>query len=57
MLFEIQAISKLRSVTQLFFFALEQYLEQRKDIERQARIIEYKQKKIDALNERLNAGI
>ncbi|MBY0485921.1 MAG: hypothetical protein K2P85_01820 [Flavobacteriaceae bacterium] len=39
----------LKTVPNILFFALDGYLDQKKEIERLKRIIEYKQKKIDNL--------
>ncbi|EKT3957676.1 hypothetical protein NTJ28_001663 [Flavobacterium psychrophilum] len=40
----------LKTVPEILFFTLENYIEQRKEIERLKRIIQYKQNKIDKLN-------
>lgn len=41
--------SKMKTVTEILLFALDQYLEQKKEIERLNRIIQYKQNKINNL--------
>lgn len=40
---------KIKSVPKILFFALENYIEQTKEIERLKRIIQYKQNKIERL--------
>ncbi|MBB1194843.1 hypothetical protein DNC80_14325 [Flavobacterium sp. SOK18b] len=40
---------KLKTVPKILFYTLEQFLDQKKEIERLNRIIKYKQKKIEAL--------
>ena len=42
---------KLKKVSSLLFFALSEYFEQEKEIERLKRIIQYKQDKIEKLTE------
>ena len=46
---QVQQQTKLKTVPDNLFFALDGYLDQKKEIERLKRIIEYKQKKIDNL--------
>lgn len=46
----VQEQTKLKTVPDILFFALDKYLELKADNERLTRIIEYKQKKIDNLN-------
>lgn len=48
---------KLKTVPDLLFFALENYLDQLPDIERLQRLIVYKQNKIDNLTQSKNASI
>lgn len=43
----------LKTVPEILFFTLENYIEQRKEIERLKRIIQYKQNKIDNLNNQI----
>lgn len=45
----VQAEHKIKTVPEILFFSLDQYLEQTKEIERLKRIIQYKQNKIDKL--------
>lgn len=50
---QVQAEQNIKTVPEILFFSLDQYLEQKKDIERLNRIIQYKQNKIERLeNER-----
>lgn len=50
----VQAEQKIKTVPEILFFSLDQYLEQIKEIERLKRIIQYKQNKIERLeNERI----
>jgi|GEM_PF-2704781 len=48
---------KLKTVPDILFFALENYIEQEKEIARLKRIIEYKQKKIVNLTTEKDASI
>lgn len=50
---QVQQEQKIKTVPEILFFTLDKYLDQQKDIERLNRIIEYKQKKIDQLNQPL----
>ncbi len=43
-----------KTVPEILFFSLENYIDQRKEIERLNRIIQYKQKKIDNLNNQIS---
>ncbi|WP_376777441.1 hypothetical protein [Flavobacterium covae] len=47
---EVQEAQGFKTVPEILFFALEQHLEQKKEIERLKRIIEYKQRKIEKLS-------
>lgn len=47
----LQEQTKLKTVPDLLFYALDNYDDKQKEVERLKRIIEYKQKKIDALNQ------
>ncbi|MFK7099489.1 hypothetical protein V3471_00640 [Flavobacterium oreochromis] len=47
---EVASTKGFKTVPEILFYALEQHLEQNKEIERLKRIIEYKQKKIEKLN-------
>lgn len=46
---KIQADKGFKTVPEILFFALENYLDQKAEIERLKRIIDYKQKKIERL--------
>jgi hypothetical protein len=48
---QVQAEQKIKTVPEILFFTLDNYLEQKKEIGRLNRIIEYKQKKIDKLTQ------
>ncbi|WP_091083582.1 hypothetical protein [Flavobacterium gillisiae] len=45
----VAAQEKIKTVPEIFFFALDNYLEQQKEIDRLKRIIQYKQNKIERL--------
>ncbi|MEN2415522.1 hypothetical protein [Flavobacterium mesophilum] len=47
---KVQQEEKIKTVPEILFFALDSHLEQKKEIERLNRIIEYKQRKIERLN-------
>ena len=47
---KIQDDEKIKTVPEILFFALNNYHEQKNEIERLKRIIEYKQRKIETLN-------
>lgn len=53
---QVSKEQKIKTTTEVLFFALENYLEQKKDIERLNRIIQYKQNKIDNLKAQLEDG-
>lgn len=53
----VQQLHKLKTVPDILFFSLDQFLEQTKEIERLKRLLEYKQNKIETLKERLDANI
>ena len=53
----VQSKNKLKTVPDILFFCLDNYLDQLKEIARLNRIIEYKQKKIDNLIETPYASI
>lgn len=46
---KVQDEEKIKTVPEILFFALENYIEQKKEIARLNRIIKYKQDKIDKL--------
>ena len=46
---EVAQEQNLKTATDILFFALENYIEQKKDIERLNRIIQLKQKKVEKL--------
>lgn len=50
----IQDTEKIKTVPEILFFSLEKYLEQKKEIERLNRIIEYKQRKIETISNQLD---
>lgn len=50
----VQLEQNIKTVPEILFFALEKYIDQTKEIARLNRIIEYKQKKIDNLNSKLD---
>lgn len=54
MLETLQLETKIKTVPELLFYALDTYFEQKKDIERLNRIIEIKQKKIEKLKDGSN---
>lgn len=45
----VQEQQKIKTVPEILFFALDNYLEQQKEIDRLKRIIQYKQNKIERL--------
>lgn len=47
----VSAEQKIKTVSKILFFTLEKYFEQKSEIERLNRIIAYKQKKIEKLEE------
>lgn len=47
----VAASQKIKTVPEILFFTLDNYLDQQKEIERLKRIIQYKQNKIDKLTE------
>ena len=51
MLETLQSETKIKTVPELLFYALDIYFEQKKDIERLKRIIDIKQKKIEKLKD------
>ncbi|MGR3790688.1 hypothetical protein ACUXZJ_07230 [Flavobacterium sp. TN-1] len=46
---EVQTKKGFKTVPEILFYALDQHIEQTKEIERLKRIIDYKQKKIEQL--------
>lgn len=46
---KVQTQEGFKTVPEILFFALDNYLDQKAEIERLKRIIEYKQKKIESL--------
>ncbi len=50
---QVQQEQKIKTVPEILFFTLDNYLDQKKEIERLNRIIEYKQKKIERLTSTL----
>lgn len=46
---QIQIEQKIKTVPEILFFTLDNYIEQKKEIERLNRIIQYKQNKIERL--------
>ena len=51
---KVQQEQKIKTVPEILFFTLDSYTEQKKEIERLNRIIQYKQKKIEQLNPKKN---
>jgi len=47
---KIQDEQKIKTVPEILFFVLDKYQDQKQEIERLKRIIEYKQRKIETLN-------
>ena len=54
---QVAKAQKLKTVPDILFFALDNYIEQEKEIARLNRIIEYKQKKIVNLTTEKDASI
>ena len=57
---QLEAVARfenIKTVPEILFFALENYLDQKNEIERLKRIIEYKQKRIDNLTPTTDANI
>ena len=54
---KIQDDEKIKTVPEILFFALGNYQDQKNEIERLKRIIEYKQRKIETLNSLQDANI
>ncbi|WP_395043146.1 hypothetical protein [Flavobacterium sp.] len=52
----VEQQEKLKTVPDILFYALDKFLDQQKEIERLKRIIEYKNKQIQSLNEKINAS-
>lgn len=53
----VQKEQNIKTVPEILFFTLDNYIEQKKEIARLNRIIQYKQKKIDDLNSKLDGSI
>ena len=53
----VQAEQNIKTVPEILFFTLDNYIEQKKEIERLKRIVQYKQNKIDNLKSQLDASI
>jgi hypothetical protein len=53
----VQQEQNIKTVPEILFFTLDNYIEQKKEIERLKRIIQYKQNKIDNLKTSPDASI
>lgn len=54
---KVGQLQNLKTAPEILFFALENYLDQKNEIDRLNRIIEYKQKKINSLTPPEDASI
>lgn len=54
---KVQQEQNIKTVPEILFFTLDNYIEQRMEIDRLNRLILYKQNKIDNLKSQIDAGI